>query len=702
MTTTSLAATLDKLGLEPPAAVDEGQAVSVVWRPGAVDVTGWPSSGPWSRVRRGVPVLRVPELDRTSYHRLLCIALSRGLINAGEHHLGQWLQDDIGPGGAVGWRHEDMTDYAQHYADWTAPGSAKPKKCCVTTFWRRLRVLREDVGLVAHLEAAFRGQPARYEVCLRADSPLLVDLPEDLARTLRLDVLARLMCEHEVPTSTEPARGAPLTEIAEIYGGAQLAAEQQADAAAVSLMGKYEIALIHAKTRKEEEAVSRIALAAARGWADADARPAGDTPPPAQRPVVALQIRQRAALPGHPLPAALKTDLARLTGIKRAVIRGFELAGLAPATKCKTSPITETALTPYGLSTRPTYGVGSANSDGRSKTKAAPTARTLKPGAGQGSATGGWPGVQNTPEQVPSAPVRVKLAPADLKEGERVARRVWAIWRDRRPTQTLLGQWVTGPDGLSVWEAGTGWDDLVRLIARCLRRVPESAIIDHAAASASATVRDPVRVLCGRLWKISRIDSYEYRRDRSRPASHVLAEQDLSGRERGLREQERRRAQFRGVRAEETSAAPELREGQDRLRAQSGQWRQAEAEPLVHMPRRHEWVDESAAPFIPRPSLEEIEAGLAALAAQSEPEPWPEVQGAGLRITPEAARQVGREAAEARAAAKPTPPPAPRPSSEETHAAARAKSQADREAEALRTPAQQAARDALRRARKGE
>jgi hypothetical protein len=691
-------AALEELGLTPPAAVDEGQAVSVVWRPETVDLTSWPSSGPWSRVRRGVPVLRVPELDRTSYHRLLCIALSRGLINAGEHHLGQWLQDDIGPGGAVAWRHEDMTDYAQHYADWTAPGSAKPRKCSSCTFWRRLRVLRE-LGLVAHLEAAFRGQPARYEVCLRADSPLLVDMPEDLARTLRVDLLARLLGEREVPTSTEPERGAVLTQIAEVYGGAQLAAEQHADAAAVSLMGKYEVALIHAKTSEEEATISRLALAASRGWADADARPAGDVPPPAQRPTVALQARQELAVPGRPLPAALKADLARLAGIKRAVIRGYELAGLAPATKCKTSPITEMALTPYGLSPGLTYEVGSANDDGRSKakTKAAPTARTTKPGAGQGPATGGWPVVQNIPEQAPSAPVRAKLAPADVKEGTRVARRVWAIWRDRRPTQTLLGQWVTGPDGLSVWEAGTGWDDLVRLIARCLRRVPESAIIDHAAASASAAVRDPVKVLCGRLWKISRLDAYAYRRDLSRPASYVLAEQDLSGAERGQLERERRAAQFHGVRAEDASAAPELREGQDQLRAQTGQWRQAEAEPLVHAPRRHEWVDDSATPFIPRPSLEQIEADLAAL---SEPEPWPEVQGVALQ---EAARQAERErereAAEARAAIQPAPAAPPRRSSDETRAAAQAKRQADRDAEAVRTPAQQAARAALRQAR---
>lgn len=708
-------ATLDALGLTPPAAVGEGQAAGVLWSGGALDTGGWPATGPWSMIRRDVetgarvPLLRVPHLERNAYHRMLCIALSRGLINKNDMHLGKWVQEDdgprprIGPGGALAWHHRDMLDFAQHYADYTDTGD-KPKKCCTTTFWNRLRKLR-GIGLVFWVErSAGADRPARYEVCVRADSPLLRNLPEDLAAALHLGTLSRLLGEHEVPEAE--VSGAALGRIVEAYGGAQLEPEQAADAAVVSLMGKHEIAMLHAMSREQEETVARLALAASRGWADADARPAGATPPPARRPSPVPQARPEFSVPGRPLPAGLKENLARLVGIKRAVIRGADLATLGPlvigpTAELKTLPITEMGLTPYGLSPAVSRGVAAAQKDGRSKTKAAPAARTINSGAAFGLAAWGRPVVEGTPVVAPRGPLRAKFTPAELAEAERVARQVWAIFRDRRPTQILLGQWVTGPGGLAVWEAGDGWDGLIRLIARCLRRFAVSAVIDHAAASVSEGVRDPVSVLCNRLWRVSRrLDAYAHRPDRSKPAEHVQVDQELDPREQGRRHQARVAGAAQDpsvVAAGDSSSAEALRKGQDRLRAQTGQWRE-KAKPITVTGPHRAWVDDSTTPAIPRPSLEQVEADLAELAQQSEaearPEPW--------HITAEASRRVAAEAAEVRAAIQPAASPAPRPSSEQVQAAAEAKRQADRDAAAVRTPAQQAARDALRRALKGE
>lgn len=705
-------ATLDELGLAAPAADDEGQAVSVLWRPGAVDPAEWPTSGPWSKVLRdlgtgeSVPVLGVPHLTRNMFHRLLCIAQARGLLNAGEMHLGMWLQEDdgprprIGPGGVLAWHHRDMTDFAQHYADYTDTGS-KPKKCTTTMFWIRLRTVRE-LGLVFHVERACRGVAPRYVACLRADSPLLRNLPEDLARLLHLDRLARLLGEFDVP---EPAEAdSALSRIVEAYGGAQLPPAQATDAAALSVLGKQEIALLHAASREQEETVVRLALAASRGWADADARPAGDAPVLSQRPSPAPQARQELAIPGRPMPAALKDHLARLVGIKRAVIRGVELATLGPlalgsADGFKTVPITEKGLSPFGLSSEVSREVTSREDDGRTKGKAAPTARTTNGGAAFGLAAWGRPVAEEPPVPALRGPLRGKFTQAELDEAERVARQVWAIFRDRRPTQTLLGQWVTGPDGLAVWEAGEGWETLIRLIARCLRRFAASAVIEHAAASVSVGVREPVKVLCYRLWKSSRsLDAYTYRRDRSRPASYVLEDQELSGREQGRRYNERRTAAYRLanphlVPAGESSAEAELRENQERARRASERWREQAQAPIPVKGKHREWVDGPAADQTRVLTAQEIEAGLGALAPQ-EPE-----RDDPFHISPQAARKVAREISEARAMAKAAPAPAEkRLTAEQNQERARAKRDADREAEAVRTPAQQAARAALRRA----
>lgn len=690
---------------EQQASVVGGQAVSVVYRPEAVDLSGWPTTGAWSRVRRdpktgvSVPLLRVPELDRRSFHRLAALGAARGVLSGGELHLAQWLQDDIGLGGAIAWTHEDLSDYADHYAHYTSP--AKPRKCSACTFWRRLRVLREGVGLVWHLEPASKGSPARYEVCVRADSPLLVNVPEDLAAALHLDVLARLLGEHEVPVSTEPER-APLTQIAELYGGAQLLPEQHADAQALSRLGAYEIALIHARSPEQEDVITRAAIGSSRGWVDPQARPIprpvsqtpdGDVPDP--------EAPRELALPGRPLPSALRADLTRLTRIKRTVIQGIELTPTRPVTSCKTSPITVRGLSyQYGFDFRFPYA-REAQRDGRSTPKAAPTARNINGELAFGPAADARPVAQEGPGVGPVGTLRARHAPFDLGEGERVARQVWAIWRARRPRETLLGHWTTGPDGLAVWEAGEGWDELVLLIARCLRRTAESAVIKHAVDAISPSSREPVKVLAKRLWKIARSDTYEHRRDISKPADYVLQEDLLTPAEQAASQRARYRRQHQSpdaVRLENSSAAEELAAAQERLRAQRGQRRQAEqaaAASTAARPRR-EFVDESAAPFIPRPSLEEITRGLAELATQSEPaapaEAW--------EIAPEAARRVGADAAAARAAraGRPEVAPASHLSGEQSHAAAAARKQTERQAAAKRTrsAAAQAAIDQIR------
>jgi hypothetical protein len=574
--------------------VDEGQAVTgVVYRPEAVSLSRWPRTGPWSRVRRdpktgvGVPLLRVPDLDRCSFQRLAGLAAARGLINKGELHLAQYLQDNIDAGGAIAWykRHLDMTDFAQHYGDYTTtddagkPAGPKPKKCSANTFWRRLGVLRHELGILWRVEAASKGCPPRYEACVRADSPLLADLPEDLARALRLDVLARLLSEHEVPVSNEPDPSAALTEIVELYGGAQLEPEQHADAAAVSRAGQYEIAMMHARTPEQEATIARLAVASSRGWADPAGRPA---PPPVSEvphgdvhePVKPKQI----ALPGKPLPAALRSDLARLGSIKRTVLKSVELAAYGPRTKMQNATyyregVSLTNAFDFGFS-----DARVASQDGRSKAKKAPTARNINGGAGSDLAAGGWPVVQEGVAEALRAVLPPRRATVDVREGARVARRAWAMWRRERPRATWLGKWVEGSDGVATWDYGDeGWESLSRLIAQCLRRVPESMILSHARGAIAPNVRNPLDVFAWRLHnKIMPLAPYTERRDAAKPAAYVLEEQDLSPAVKREREKARNAAKWTGVHPAESIAAGELAAAREKARAGSAKVASAE------------------------------------------------------------------------------------------------------------------------------
>lgn len=571
-------------------AVDEAPAVcSVVYRPEAVDLSTWPKEGPWSRVRRdpktgaGVPVLRVPDLSRRAYQRLGALAVARGLANKGELHLIQWNQDRVGPCGQIGWGYEDMTDYAQHYADYTTtdaegkPAGPKPKRCTPNTFWRRMGVHRHELGLTWRIEAASKGCPARYEVCVRADSPLLTDLPEDLARELRLDVLVRLLGEHEVPASNEPERGSVLSEVAELYGGAQIEPEQHADAAAVSRMGKYEVALLHARTPEVEALIARSALASSRGWADPAGRPA--PPPLSEVPngdVIEPVKPKELALPGRPLPAALRSDLSRLGSIKRTVFKGAQLAAYGPRTKMQNvtyyrEGVSLTNALDFGFS-----DARVASGDGRTKGKAAPKARNTNVRGGSDLASGGWPVVQEGPVEA----LRAKLAPrrpsVDVRDGARVARRVWAMWRRERPRATWLGSWVEGSDGVATWDYGDeGWESLSRLIAECLLRVPESLILSHARGSIADNARSPLDVFAWRLHhKIMPRATYAQQADAARryemtrAAAHVRVADELeTSAEGGALYLADRAAGHVGVTAAQSAAAAELEPARARAKA---------------------------------------------------------------------------------------------------------------------------------------
>jgi hypothetical protein len=275
------------------------------------------------------------------------------------------------------------------------------------------------------------------------------------------------------------------------------------------------------------------------------------------------------------------------------------------------------------------------------------------------------------------------------------------MWRRERPREKWLGKWVTGADGLSTWESGDeGWESLSRLIAQCLRRVPESWILHHARGSIAPNVRNPVDVLAWRLrTKVLPLNAYGRKRDFSKPARYVLEEEVLSPAEQKARQHARHTAEWNGVRPADSSAAEELHAAREKAKVDGAARRTdsdtAEQERQAEAQARRERREARDAALRKDELWRQRKAEAAAEAAAAEDERWD-------RILAKAGIRTSARATPAPQPDRPAGPPvvaAPRPTGEQSHAAAKAQKKAEQQAAAqrARSSAAQAAIDQIRR-----
>jgi hypothetical protein len=494
----------------------------------ADDGVEWPQSGSWSTVRAGVPVLEMPALSLRDWYGVVATAHVCGLISKGAVRLAKWLQalqDKGGPdAGAEGWfpfrRHSSTDDLARHYC---SIHGYRDK----TAFYRHRREL-EQLGLVACVQRSTDSRIPVYALVLRADSPVIGRLPLTLARALQVGQLARLWAERDLPWHHVPGQ-ASLADVVSGYTGVVALTEEDAqDAAKVSLAGQLEIAMLAARTPAEEAFILKQAAGLQHGWANPDGTPSPQDS--SQEPRRASSAPLDTVLPSKARLGPLPASLNALALVKRTVF-------MRSLPECKTTRLNATGSSTSGLFLLPLVGLQFDKTDGKAKSKAAPTGRTTKRGAQLGSAADGAADLGRFGKGSRYG----QLTANQRAEAEQVTRRVWAILRRARPRQDLVGgTWVPNEDGTAEWVAGTGYDDLRDLVGLCLLRVTEARVIEEVGGSVTDTAVNPLRVLCRRLWAIVKaLDPVDQREDRSRPAEHVQAEAQLTARESGRRHQER-------------------------------------------------------------------------------------------------------------------------------------------------------------------
>ncbi|MEU5959246.1 hypothetical protein [Streptomyces sp. NPDC047525] len=143
---------------------------------------------------RKITYIRCPELPLPVYFRVAALAHARGLLDPERFRLLDFLQrQDVDPhdGRVIGMRQTDQTsggmDLARRYA--LAHGVGDDR------FWTDLKGLYQG-GWAEQVVKPAPGRRAAYALCLRADA-IPQDLPEDLARALRVWALPEPVDAHE-------------------------------------------------------------------------------------------------------------------------------------------------------------------------------------------------------------------------------------------------------------------------------------------------------------------------------------------------------------------------------------------------------------------------------------------------------------------------------------------------------------------------
>lgn len=451
-----------------------------------------------------MPILCGDELPLRVWFGLVALAVQIGWfevqgkvvkVKAGTLQLAKFLfnlQDEGGDDwGAGGWfpfrRHSGPEDLGKHYC--ATHGYAN-----IRTFYRHFGPL-EKLGLIRCIDRPTNThKTAVYEMCLRGDSPLIARLPASLAKAVRVHELARLLGERDLPDHTAPAAATLSDVVAGYVPTVALAERDAASAANLKKISDLEIAMLHATTPRQEELILAQAEALDHGWAHQDGTPAPGTQARPDAPsLLAPAKRTQRRIPG-----SLKASLGQMRLVKRTAF-GFT------ASPCQTTPISHDRLYPSGSvissSLEPTNPYG----DGRSRAKAAPTARNINGGAGTDGAwrTAGMP----IPGLHSAGAAQARWDAENPTQDEREAalatlQQVYAMWKRRRPRQTLIGTWVEGTDGTAVFEPGEGYADLRALIGMALARTTRTDLLDMAAKCCGENVESPVGCLAARLWKL--------------------------------------------------------------------------------------------------------------------------------------------------------------------------------------------------------
>jgi hypothetical protein len=478
-----------------------------------VDAEEWPASGPWSAVIGGVPVLFMPALSLRSWFGLAATGRKTCAIGRGGLRLAIWLQarhspdgPDSGSLGVFPWRHEGLDDMLDHYCHCHKALNrltGRMESLSRETAYRDLKQLRR-AGIVEQVRKPTHGESAVYRMVLRGDSPLIGRLPDELARTLRIAELAKLMSEKHVPNYAMPGPG--VGDVADAYvSTVELEGRTPEQVREISAL---EVVALHARSPEQQDAVQRRVEQLEHQWGDQDGNPVSEPPAKALRGLLS-------GLDAEWTPAPKNGSLARsirpIALVKRVLSRG-----------CHTTPITASVSSTYGLFSYVLGNSGTQEPHGKAKSKNAPTARNTE-GREAGRATEEGPDLRKSKTRAGRATLlweRYGPCDAEREAADQLRTQVWAMIRSRRPRQALMGEWVESEAGLSEFVPDeAAWGDFGALIGLVMVRTDAEFVRDQVAASATDTARHPVKVLCRRLWGF--VDSLA-------PIRDVLAEVDLS------------------------------------------------------------------------------------------------------------------------------------------------------------------------------
>jgi hypothetical protein len=483
----------------------------------------WPASGAWATVAGGVPRLHMPRLHLRSWFGCAAVAARAGLIGRGGLRLAIWLQarhssdgPDSGSRGYVPFRHEGLDDMLDHYRH-CHKNKGTGESLSRETAYRDLKQLRA-AGLLEQVRRPTNdgGGTAVYRIVLRADSPVIGRLPAGLAKALRIAELARMMGELEIPLYTVP-KGPGLADVVEAYASTvELEGKSPEQVRELSAL---EVAAIHARTPEQQAAVQRRVESLEKAWADEDGRPAAEPP---QRPQLPAP---REGWTFAPRDGSLGKSLKPLALVKRVLFFG-----------CHTTPIPTSGPVTSGLSLGASRDFSGLEPHGKTKNQIAPTARNINGPRSVEASDGGSDLGRSRPGRASLLWERYGPDDEERDAAAQLRRQIWAMIRGRRPRQMDLvgGEWVEA-EGVSDWLPAAGqWADLEALFGLVMVRTDREFVVDQAAAAVTETARNPVRVLCHRLWPfVTSLAPVRDALDYSSPAGRVQDQADLPARDQG-------------------------------------------------------------------------------------------------------------------------------------------------------------------------